>query len=203
MKEIIHCEKCNRPILEHEVNNSENIVYCYGCNYYFPIEKKSNRNRNETVIPNGTNYIRYRILKDELEISLNWFRNYRLAHVILYSSSNEMIKTASILAFFFNRTKIQVNKNYIRIEHRPVDLIPMVFYNAGYVKQLFVKKINQDFWIKQPTYNLAYGLYALLENGKEELWIWNLNKKTLLFIEQEIERTLGLPDIKMKNEVIH
>ena len=201
MKEIIHCIKCKRPILDHEVDKNENMVYCRGCNYYFPIYKKTRRRRNESVIPIGTNYIRYRILKDELEISFNWFRNYRLDHVTLNSLFDEFTMASSILAFLINKTKIHVSKNYIRIDHKPIDVLPMVFYHANYIKQLFVKKLEKNFWKGQSIFGLSYGLYVLLKNGKEELWIWDLNKKTLLFIEQEIERTLGITDIKMENEV--
>ena len=47
----------------------------------------------------------------------------------------------------------------------------------------------------------VYGLFGRLVTGKEELWIWGLRKRALLFIEQEVERAMGIEDQEVAGEV--
>ena len=95
----------------------------------------------------------------------------------------------------FNKTRITVDRNQLLIKHTPIEfLLPLVMYSSSYVKQLYVRKAD-------PNYEL-YGLHALLSDGREEKLLWDLDKNVLLFIEQEIERVLGIDDIHVDGEVL-
>jgi hypothetical protein len=148
------------------------------------------RRRKEVVIPKGADFIRLRILRDELEIRIKWNRNYTLGSTVT-GASGGWGPFIIILATLFNKTIIEVRVDYIKIDHGPIDLLPMVFYPSRMVKQLHVSLIRDE---RYRDADSAYGLYAELKSGKKELLIWDLKKTTLLFIEQEIERVLKIVD---------
>jgi len=62
MSELIHCIKCKRAIPEPDVNDDKGIVYCHGCNYYFPYGITSDRTRLEITVPHGTSTLRLPVL---------------------------------------------------------------------------------------------------------------------------------------------
>jgi hypothetical protein len=189
MEKIIHCTRCKRPLLNREVDPEEGIGYCYGCDYYFPLASKTIIKRDETIIPSGASFIRLHLDRRELEIKIRWIKNYSLSRALLSNSEEKFTPLLSFLAFFLNRTEIQVTSHYLKIEHKPIDLLPMTFYPAGYVKQLYVKPITDNILVPD-----TLGLYAVLVTGEDKLLLWNLKKRTLLFIEQEIERILEIED---------
>jgi hypothetical protein len=189
----INCNICKRPVLDQEVDHKEGIAHCFGCNHYFPIEERSKRKREEILIPNGTDVLRLRLLKDELQIKIRWFRNYKPWRSFFGANpKNSTFQLFVLIAYFFNRTEIEVNQRYIRIEHKPVDLLPMAFYSKSYVKQFFVRKLTGQWWVDAGF--AEYGLFALLRTGEEKLLLWDMKRTTLLFIEQEIERVLKIED---------
>ena len=193
LNELLHCKKCKRPILKHEQNLETGIVYCYGCNYYFPNSTSTNRKREEISIPNRTSHIRLRLMEDSLEIVIKWFGNYSLRYILKEILSEKITAPVSFLGYLFNKTIIKVDKKVLHIDHLPIDLLPMTYYQSAYVKQLYIKLVDST--------AQTYGLYALLANGEEQKLIWNLNKRTLLFIEQEIERVIGIDDVAVEGEV--
>jgi hypothetical protein len=187
-KELIHCNLCNRPILLHDIDNESNIAYCYGCNYYFPLGLQSVNPRDEIVIPLATSFIRLRILRDELTIIIKWNRNFQLLNA-LYSPDRIFPKPFIAFAKLFNRTKIVIQSDFIKIDHGPVDILPMVFYSSKKIRQVFVAPLELD-----AHQTSRFGLYLQLSSGNHELIMWDLKKTTLLFIEQEIERVLKIRD---------
>lgn len=191
IQERTYCSICNRPILNHDIDFETGIAYCYGCNHHFPLHVKSTKGRDEIVIPQGTDFIRLRILRNELEISLNWRRNYQIWKA-LRDKTGGFPGLFITLAFLFNRTTIEVRSGYIKIDHIPFDLLPMFFWSSDSIKQLSIKPKEDEGWITESDSSI--GLYAELTSGKSELLLWGLKKSTLLFIEQEIERVLKIVD---------
>jgi len=184
LTENIYCNLCNRPILIQDVDFETGVACCYGCNHFFLLEHTSNRPRKEIVIPHGTDFIRLRLLRDELEIRIRWNRNYQFWKAY-DENSQGFPKLFIIAAALLNKTTIEVRSGYIKIDHGPIDLLPMTFYSAKIISQFHVESLSFD---------SSYGLYALLNTGKKVLLLWNLKKTTLLFIEQEIERVLKIAD---------
>ena len=188
------CTTCKRPILEHEVDESKGVGYCYGCNHYFILGELIDRKRKEIVIPNGTSFIRLRIEEESMEIVINWFKNYSLKNLILELLDQDEKAIISFIAYLFNKTVVKVENKILEIKHKPLELLPYVYYRSSYVRQLYVKKIGRIF--------KTYGLFAQLSDGNEEMLIWDLDKNILLFIEQEIERIFGIEDVKLEKEIV-
>ena len=117
MNKIVHCIKCKRQILEHEVDKENQIVYCYGCNFYFPLGEQNFREREEIKIPNGTSYIRLRINEDSLEIKVKWFGNYSLMQIMKEYLDEDITAIFSTIAYFINRTTIEANQKSVSYTH--------------------------------------------------------------------------------------
>jgi Fe-S cluster biosynthesis and repair protein YggX len=49
--------------------------------------------------------------------------------------------------------------------------------------------------------NYAYGLYAIMHNGKKVKLLDQMNLETQLYLEQEIERFLRIKDKAIRGEV--
>lgn len=192
LEEIANCNMCHRPVVDHDIDAETGIAYCYGCHHYFSLNVKSKKHREEIVIPQGTDFIRLRILRDEIDIRIKWSRNYKFWKS-LFNQSDGFPAFLGVLAFLINKTTIEVREGYIKIDHSPIDILPMVFYSASIIKQFEVRPI-MDGGLFSIVSNSDYGLYAHFTSGKEELLIWDLKKSTLLFIEQEIERVLKIVD---------
>lgn len=186
--EIIWCNICNRPVLNHEIDFETGIAYCYGCHHYFPLKLKSKKSRDEIVIPHKTDFIRLRIMRDELEIRIKWSRNFQFWKS-LNNGSGGFHGLFTILATLLNRTTIEVRSGYIKIDHTPIDLLPMTFYSSRIIKQFKVEPLG---FSSEP--HDSHGLYVLLTSGQKVLLLWDLKKTTLLFIEQEMERVLKIVD---------
>lgn len=195
MKDIINCTKCKRPILEHEADEGEGVGYCRGCNFYFLLSDKVDRKRKEIIIPNRSSYIRLTLEENSLEMTIRWFRNYSLRKFTIELLSENLSSIIYLGAYFINKTTVKVEKGVLEVKHTPFDLLPYIYYNASYVKQLYVKKMGGWFF-------KTHGMYAKLSDGREEKLLWDLDKNVLLFIEQEIERIFGIEDEKVEGEVV-
>ena len=205
MEEPTYCIRCKRPILDHEIDLETGIAYCYGCNYYFPLQQQSVRRRAETVIPGGASYIRLRIFEDEVRIRIRWIRNYNFRQLFFSDEQTENFILYKLLAWLINRTEIKASRRFIYIRHLPLDTLPTVFYGAYQVEGLYVKLVPKELLAR---HNLlvqyfvpVYGLFGRLAGGKEQLWIWGLRKRALLFIEQEVERAMGIEDQEVAGEI--
>ena len=200
--DFIHCERCKRPIPDCDATRESNIAYCYACNFYFPVPKEIARTRRDTWLPNGAESLRLRVLKDELTISIRWLKNYRLGGLLVpdFLDTPLPFKLAALL---LNTTTITADKNTIRIEHKPLDLLPFVFYQVSHIEQLFVRQVDrlatEQIFLRHAYFNV---LNAKLKTGEEVTWLWNLKLETLLFIEQELERVTGIEDRKMPEEIV-
>lgn len=195
MKNLINCTKCKRPILDHEQDVDKGIGHCRGCDFYFLLSDKVKRKRKEIVIPNGASYIRLTIEENSLEMRIRWFRNYSMRKVFKESLINGIPGSLYYLsAYFVNKTFVKVENNILEIKHTPIDVLPYVYYKSSYVKQLYVERIG--------SYMKTFALYAQLSDGRKEKLLWDLDKKVLLFIEQEIERIFGIEDEHVYGEVV-
>ncbi|HNL37833.1 MAG TPA: hypothetical protein PKH43_01830, partial [Saprospiraceae bacterium] len=101
-------------------------------------------------------------------------------------------------AYFFNRTKVIVTKDYLQIEHRPLDVLPGAFFSAAQIDQLSVRPIL--LW--EGSKRTQASLFVRLKNGEEYDILWDLETNVLLYLEQEIERLLGIEDVGVDGEII-
>ena len=190
MKRLFQCLKCKHKIASRHLNEETKILFCDRCNYYFPSSISSIRKKDVIRIPNRSSNIRFWIEEDSLKIKFKWLGNYSLIEIV-----NELQYYSSFpfIGYLFNKTIITVDRKVISIDHKPLDLLPMTYYESKKIKQLYVKSID--------SLVVTYGLFAILENGQEIRLIWNLNQLILLFIKQEIEKVIRNENINYNKEV--
>ncbi len=162
--------------------------------YYFLRQMTTDRKREEIIIPNDASSLRLRLEENSVEIKFRWYKNYRFTKIVTDFLFEDFKGLASAFAFLFNKTKVVVNQDNIEIKHTPLKLLPNATYKSQDVKQLYVKRIPQRMM-------LAIGLYVSLKSGEEKILLWNLDDRVLLFLEQEIERVLGIEDKEVRGEI--
>lgn len=107
-----------------------------------------------------------------------------------------------LLCKYFNKTTFRVTRNYLTTEHSP---FPIPFYGAKDVEvseidQLYCKEYVSHSQNKQPIY--AYAVYLITKGGKEVKVLKGLSTpQQALYIEQEVEKFLGLVDRKVRGEL--
>ncbi len=95
---------------------------------------------------------------------------------------------------YLNYTDIVVTEDEIQIIERP---LPNPFRSS---KSILVNEIDQIYVTKYVSSttndvpNYAYALYAITKNGKKISLIREMNRETQLYLEQEIERKIGIID---------
>lgn len=99
-----------------------------------------------------------------------------------------------ITALFINKTDIVISRDNIDILHGPIKL-PFksnTSFKRNELKQFYVTEYVQSTNNGRPNY--AYGLYAIHKNGNKVEILRDLDSKTQLYLEQEIERYLYIKD---------
>lgn len=107
--------------------------------------------------------------------------------------------TYYVVAGWLNRTHIFVSHGKIAVRHRPIPWLGNKELEASNLKQLYVKeKISQS---RHGT-SVTYQIHALTHNSRNIQLVSGLGiSEQALYIEQEIEKYLGIEDIPVKGEV--
>ncbi len=107
-----------------------------------------------------------------------------------------------LLCKYFNKTTFRVTRNYLTTEHSP---FPVPFYGAKDVEvseidQLYSKEYVAATQNNRPIH--AYAVYLITKSGKEVKVLKGLDTpQQALYIEQEVEKFLGLIDRRVKGEL--
>lgn len=195
-------------------------------------KRKSSRRRKEAFLPAGAKNIRLSLFQKEMVIDVRWRKNYPISRIlnikppdslesehrqskishddplgILIGFAIEAIYTTlhytfgaitRTSAYFFNRTKVIATKDYLQVEHRPLDVLPGAFFSAAQIEQLSV--LPTLLW--EGSKRTQATLFVRLKNGEEYDILWDLETDVLLYLEQEIERLLGIEDVGVEGEII-
>jgi len=112
-----------------------------------------------------------------------------------------VVMLVNLLETVINYTDVVVDDHNLEISSKPISgfwnrpkVIPKRDIEQIYVSRYVSSKVNG-----QPNY--AYGLYAILRNGKKLELIKGMNKQTQLYIEQELERYLGIEDRTVRGAI--
>lgn len=189
---LLHCPKCKRYIPESDEEVRVGISYCYGCEYYFPSSEKTSRNRKEIIVPHLTSALRLRLEENSITINFRWFGNYSTKVLLENLAKHEGFGVLYSLAILINKTRVHANDKQLIIEHKPMNLLPTTIFDKNYVEQLYVHKLP----------SMQYGLWAKVKNGEDVLLLYNLDKRVLLYLEQEIERIFGIEDKEILGEIV-
>lgn len=102
---------------------------------------------------------------------------------------------------FLNTTKVIVNRSGIQLDTGPLKAPwskPKRIARSD-IRQLYVSKYTSSTTNGKPNY--AYALYAILHNTQKIKLLSQMNLETQLYLEQEIERFLGIQDQYVADEV--
>ena len=103
------------------------------------------------------------------------------------------------VAGWFNKSNIFVSKQSIEINHKPIPWFGNKKLKSTDLKQLYAKeKVSRN--NNQTT--VTYEVHAILNNDRNTKLLGGLvNNEQALYIEQEIEKYLGINDAKVKGEI--
>ena len=191
-----HCEICKRPVMNMDVKVDNNLAYCRPCHHFTPLNVQVIRKREEIYIPEGLSIIRLGMFDKELTIEVDWKKNF--LHAQLLEKDLFVSYPERLVARMLNKTVIKVDPKMIKIIHHPLKILPDIYYFSQNIKQIFIRKPER---INHFT-GKGHALYIENDKGQKEAWIYNFRLETLLYLEQEIERILGIKDRKMEEEVI-
>ncbi|MEO0586200.1 MAG: hypothetical protein AAF078_01045 [Planctomycetota bacterium] len=105
-----------------------------------------------------------------------------------------------VLTMFVNTTTIDVNDRDLTVRHGPLPVPGNKTLPSLDVKQLYCKeRISRT---KNGT-SVTYALHVKLKGGKDEKLLTNLTQQShALYVEQQVERVLGLQDEAVAGEAI-
>ncbi len=103
------------------------------------------------------------------------------------------------LAGYVNKTFVRVNYEKISVRHKPLPYLGHKTVQTRDVKQLYSKeKISRS----SKNTSVTYEVHALTHGGKSiKLVPYMESSEQALFVEQEIERYLGIKDKPVRGEI--
>ena len=109
--------------------------------------------------------------------------------------------TYSAIAGWFNRTYIRVGHGMLEVSHRPIRWFGNKTLPATEIKQLFVK---DHVAYRNRIRTVTFEVHAVTQDGKTIRLVKGLaTREQAWFIEQEVEKYLGMKDIPVKGEIGH
>ena len=112
-----------------------------------------------------------------------------------------IVMTYSAIAGWFNRTYLRVGRGMLEVFHRPVPWIGNKTLPATEIRQLFVKDHVE---YRNKILTVTFEVHAITQEGKTIKLVRGLaSHEQALFMEQEVEKYLGLKDIPVKGELSH
>ena len=107
--------------------------------------------------------------------------------------------TYYVVAGWVNRTHILVNRGQIAVRHGPIPWIGNTDLAVSALKQLYATEKRSLFGRGNPE---TYVVNAITQHGRTIPLVSGLaTREQALYIEQEIEKYLGIEDIPVKGEI--
>jgi hypothetical protein len=218
----LYCKSCGAPIEEDDINLDLAMAKCSYCGAVFgvkglPLQKDRDAplryERPEVPMPTGIEVTR---VGDALQISRRWCRWPPLCLfllllclgcdavliMIIFGNGGMPVTfpyitiaigmTYGTLARFLDRITVQVKQGQLKIRQRPLP--------CGHEKCLSATDIEQ-IYCKESILSRSYEAYAVLRRGRKIKLLSNLPKpEQALYIEQELERSLGIQDRPVHGE---
>ena len=194
-----------------------------------PVIHRQEKQKPEVFLPEGIEVLELRESLDiELSWGKRWYENIFLlfftvvwnlfigvfVFMAFFSGGVGMLPFMSIhilvgigliyyqLATFLNTTYITANRHHIHIEHKPirVPFFGSKLIEVTEINQLFVHKYVKS-TSKNGTRSYSHAVKMMLNSGRVEQLIKGIDYyDQARFIEQELERFLGIQDRKVSEE---
>ena len=224
----IICKRCSDPIEASDINLDTNIAKCTSCNAVFDFRDQVNQKvvTSRTAIEAPKN-IQLQSTINGLEIARKWFSRKIIGllafcvfwdgfmvvwfGIAISQQQWTMLAFGSLHALvglglsyylvcgFINRTHVEIGINSISIRHEPLPWPGKKTVQVGDIKQVFTRsKLHRN---KNST-SYTYQVHFLDRAGKDNKLLPGLEKpEQALYIEQEIEKTLGIKDAPVQGEL--
>ncbi len=226
----IECPYCSSSIPAHNLNINEKIAKCGECDSLFSIDKEIDELKSsnfvaehEIIRPEGIDIFHY---KEEIDISVNQPLNVGLQLItafvfviaftysllLLVLSSKIVLSTILLMTtiipwlfcfFFFyklsNRSKhrinISINDRYMTVQWRPKNFTKDQYFDIEDIEQLYVSKDRGYYCLNMIINGLEGQKYIKLIQYMKSL-------PHAKYLEQEIEKNIGIIDKKPPNDAI-
>ncbi len=231
MHKNLTCPNCNTNILSDDIILDKALAKCRNCHLVLDLEEEMNKGKAQRkeeifVIPKGIEILK---LFGELNIEIEWRHSTSYFMMFFTVVWNMMILPFAIFAILsgelfillfislhlavgiglifwalsalFNTTYITVDEYFLKVEHRPFKLFYKEYnLELHQIKQLYVKKYQNGSTNGNPNY--AYAVMIQMDNHGEYKLVKGIAKPPqALFIEQEIEKFLNIPDRPVVGEL--
>lgn len=141
------------------------------------------------------NFFLYRLYMQILDSGLE---NNALVAVPLVHLLFGVVFSYICLAMFVNKTTVRVSNSKIVVKHSPLPWLGNKVFNRQEVKQIYCKQ--QIRRTKNGT-SYSYALRLRQQDGTEQVLLKGIRKhEESLYIEQELERYLGIEDQEVHGE---
>ncbi|MDQ3015981.1 MAG: hypothetical protein M3R25_04565 [Bacteroidota bacterium] len=106
----------------------------------------------------------------------------------------------NLATLYVNQTSISITKRQLRIRTTPLKsfLWKSKEIDIDTIEQFYVTRYVQSTTNDNPNY--AYALYAIIDTGEKISLVRGMNRETQIYVEQEIERFLGIKNKKVPKE---
>lgn len=225
----IICESCGNPISAADINMQLGMAKCAPCDSLFSIAMQVSLAERPLPLPSAPRSIRVDDFGAELRLSRRWFNSSAFGLLIFTLFLSAMVgaflglfiqgfargtpppllalvliapffvialSLAYItLAMFLNKTVVIATSSSLTTRHGPLRMRRSVSVSASNVEQVFVKRSAPN------NSNATYEVWARMVDDEDRELIADIpDFKAARYIEQEIERFLGLPDLPVAGE---
>ncbi len=224
---LLDCPECNSFISAQDVDIEHGRAKCSHCDHVFSFEEAKQSDPiapPDHTQPAGLDVLRLRSMLDIQIRHLHAFDNRGFGFVMFFTllwnaallpflfyifSSGQIYLLlfismhlfagiyliSDVLGKLFNKTSIEVDPRQIRVTTGPVVLPGQKekILETSKIEQLFVTRTKGQ---RKPGV-ANFTLSALLKNGRKVALIKGLDRPTLRYVEQEVERYLKIEDRKV------
>jgi hypothetical protein len=227
----LHCPYCGSQIPAEHVNLDNMVAKCASCSSVFRFDDQlgaaeaAPRTQLDVPLPKG---IAVEHQGYELAIVRRWLSakyffliffclfwdgfllvwytiaiSQRIWIMALFATLHTAIGlflTYYTLAGFFNRTQVRVSPSLLAVRHGPVPWWGNKQLDSTGIAQVYCKEHIRR---SRGTTSASYSVHAALHAGGETKLVDDLdNADQALYLEQEVERFLGVKDVPVRGEMV-
>jgi len=219
---MVSCPSCSSEIEANNIDLPSKTAKCNNCNAIFSVEQEiasfqtPSEMKQEILRPEGIDLFYF---KDDLDITVqkNMASALDLAGIMFFPFLSAIfialffqnvvpffitvIFTLAALYFIYrafvyrkDKIHIDINDRHITIKNRPKNLIKDKVFDTDSVDQLYIKTVAH--------YNKIYMITNGPSGQRHEQLITVNSLAKAKYLEQEIERHLGIEDRKVPGEIV-
>lgn len=217
----IKCKNCGTDIDTPETGPDQPLVTCPNCDAVFDPSGKNNRlTLPSPALRSLPSKMSIQVLDDELGITRRWGG---LGHLVLFGIVSFMLTVGLFFSqvllvetlfnpltwFMFglgyyslrrlvNSTVVKVSPEQVTVKEGPLPFWKNIDLDARDIEQVYVKQYVQR---SKKGSTTTYQVHLVSTNGKHKELLAGLDKpEQALYLEQEIERYLGIKDRRVRDE---